>query len=288
MKKLTTYNLIEDERIVDRVAILSDTGKLLNRKLFEEGKVVSEGEFAYDADDNLIEESERSEEGIKTGNRYTYDAEGEILGIQKMYQSEAFELLKYTYEPNKTTVTTMRDDEVFETTVEEMKEDGSEIITVTDKKGKVLKTQKTVPNDSKNSIEISIYNEYGDLANKVEEYYDARDFVVGKKEFDKAGNLMRVDAFELNDEGLILKHTLKTRSQGMVFEIQTVYTYDENENEVLRKVTDLQGNDIETETKKYNDENELVEEVFENFSGTLSNQPSYHKVIEIEEVKEIE
>jgi|GEM_PF-3037069 len=288
MKKITTYNIVEDERVVDRIAIVSDTGKLLNRKLIEEGKVVSEGEFAYDAKDNLIEESERSEEGIKTGNKYIYDAEGQIQAIHKMYQSEMFELLKYTYEPSKTTITTYRDDEVFERTIEEIGEDGSEKITVYDKKGKAIKTQRTVPNESNNSLKITIFNEYGDLANTVEEFYDARDFVVGKKEFDKAGNLMKVDAFELNNDGLILKHTLKTRIEGAVVEIQTVYEYDENENEVLRKVTDLQGNDLETETKKYNDKNELVEEVFENFSGTISNQPSYHKVIEIEAVEELD
>ncbi len=282
MKKIKSYNVIDGEKILERVAVISDSGKILNRKLYEAGKLSSETRFQYDDKDNLTQEDAILVEGGSTTNKYSYNDDGEILKIQRFLQGELFEEEKYEYGEEGTIKTVWQDSELIEKLIETENEDGSEEIKVYDKDDKLTKTQKTLPYEDQ--TEVCVYDADNKLMAKSIEVFNDADYMVARRELDGDGHLLRVDDFTV-ENGLILKHHLKTKVENEIIELETHYKYDENEKEIEKEMKDMSGNVLQLQKKTYNEDGELVEDIFENLSGNLQYGASYHHIIEIEKVE---
>ncbi len=282
MKTIRTYKIVGEEKHIERIAQVSDTGKILNRKIFNDaGTVISEAHFKYNEQDHLIEESEVSSEGGSTSIKYTVDAEGEILGIQNYFGNDLYQEDKFEYQEDKTIKNTFQEGNLIEKLVETTDENGSEQVLVYDGEDNLVKTQLTKDINATTS-ETSLYDANKNLLGIIVEVYNDDDELVEHREYDENKQLQRLDAYE-GENGFVLKHTAKTQIDGGgVLELISNYVYDENGNEIRKEVSDPDGNTLQIQEKKYNEKNELISDTFDNLSGNLAYGVSYQKVIEIE------
>ena len=282
MKKITTYHqLSEDEKLIQSISTISDTGKVISQQQYEKGFMMSETMYAYDDKDRLVEETEYITEGGTTTNRYTLNDDDEVIGTQVFYGDDLFEEHKITVAGNQKTKVITQEDKVIQKLVETESEDGTEELLVYDGEGKLLQKQVTIP--YADSTEISIFDGAGTFLGLTIESFDENDELKEKKEYDQNKNLIRIDAYTTEND-LITEHYIKSKVDNQILEITNVYKYDENENEIGREINNPHGQSMVLESKKYNQDNELIEEIYENLSGNLAYGTSYHKIFVIEQI----
>ena len=286
MKKITTYRVssgeYDDDKVIERIAKVSDSGKILNRVIYSDGKIESEADFTYDEKDRLIEEKEKTNEGGLTVIKYTLDDEGNIINAKNFFGSELYQEEKFEFAEKTKTKLSLLDGELTEKVVETENEDGSETIEVFDGEGKLTQIQTTI--ETENTVQIMIYDENKVLKSGIIEVYDASDELVERKELDADKNLTRMDKFVV-ENGMIVEHHFKSKMEnGGIMEFTTTYKYDEQENEIYKEVKNPSGDIMEVQEKKYNDKGELIEDIHENLSGNRSFGETYHKVNVIEEL----
>lgn len=284
MKKITTYQILgeeEDDRRIDSVSTLSDSGKVLNLKQYEKGFLMTEMHYAYDEKDRLVEMAEQTTEGGKTTKVYTFDEEDQVVATQTFYGEELYEEQKLEYKENESIKNNWQDGKLIQKIVETEKEDGSEELLVFDEENKLIQKQLTVVYED--ATEITVHDGEDKLLGVSLEFFDADDELKERKEYDGDKQLIRIDQFETQD-GLITKHYIKTKIENEVIEITNYYGYDEQGNEITKRIANAEDNSLVMESRKYNEQNELVEEIYENLSGNRGYGDSYHKVYEIEEL----
>lgn len=282
MKKISTYQLFgEDEKILESISTVSDTGKVLNLQQYEKNHMATESHFAYDDKDRLIEMTEQTSDGRTTMIRYTLDEDDEIIATQTYYGNELYEELKVEEGETQTIKTVVRDGEVIQKFIETEHEDGTEEVLVYDESNKLIQKQLTVAYTD--VTETKIFDGEDNLLGMSLELFDENEELKEKKEYDGNNNLIRLDAYT-TEKGLIMKHHIKSKVEGTLMEVINTYQYDENENEISREVNTPDGQSIILESKKYNENNQIVEEIFENLSGNPGYGNTYHKIYEVEQL----
>jgi len=282
MKKITTYLLFEnDEEIIQSIATLSSTDKILNFQVFDKSILSTETHFAYDEKEHLIEKTEEITTGGTTTIRYKFDEKDEVIATQTYYGADLYEEQKLEYLEDKSIKTTFQDGKIIEKIIESEKEDGSEELLVYDENDKLLQKQVTIAYE--NATEITISDGDGKLVGLSVEFFDENDELKEKKEYDENKNLIRIDRYT-TENGLVTQHYIKTKVDNEVLELNNLYQYDENENEIAKEVNMPNGQSLVLESKKYNSNNEIIEEIYENLSGNMGYGTSYHKIYKIEEV----
>ncbi len=283
MRKFTAVRLMgEEERRIENVSIIDDNNNVINQQLYQGGNVASDSHYTYDENNLLIESTERTTEGGVTKIKYTYDDEGELIAFQRFFGDDLFKEEKIVTEGNIKTKSVFQEGELQEKVVETENEDGTETTEMYDAEGKL--TQKIVIADLPGGlVETKYFDEENKLINLVLEKYDENDEMIERKEFDENQKLSKVEEFKI-ENGLIVKHIVKTILNREIVEFHTKYEYDANENEVKKEVCNPNGDVINVHERTFNEQNEMIEEVFENLSGNINYGTSYHKVIEIEEI----
>ena len=282
MKKITTYLLLgEDEQRIDSISTLSDSGKVLNLQQYEKGFLRTEMHYAYDDKDRLVEMAEQTTEGGKTTKVYAFDEEDQVIATQTFYGEELYEEQKLEYKENESIKSSWQDGKLIQKIVETEKEDGNEELLVFDEENKLIQKQMTVVYED--ATEITVYDGEDKLVGVSLEFFDKDDELKERKEYDGNKQLIRIDQFETKD-GLITKHYIKTKVDNEVVELTNYYEYDEQGNEITKRIANAEDNSLVMESRSYNEQNDLVEEIYENLSGNRGYGVSYHKVYEIEEL----
>jgi len=283
MRKFTAYQLKgEEEKEVQNVSIIDDKNNVISQQLYQNGNVVSDSHYVYDENSKLIETTERTTEGGLSKVNYSYNEEGDLIGLKKFFGNDLFKEEKIVEEENKTTKSVFQEGKLFETVVETENEDGTETTVIYDGEGKILQTM-IVAELPGGLVENKYLDPDNNLIELIIEKYDENDELVEKRAFDENKNLSKLETFEVKD-GLIVKHIVKTILNREIVEFHTSYEYDENENEIKKEVCNPNGDVINGHDRTYNEQNELIEDIFENLSGNINFGTSYHRVIEIEEI----
>ena len=282
MKKFTAYQLKGEEKDVQNISIIDDNNNVINQQLFQNGNVVSDSHYVYDEKSKLIETTERTSEGGLSKVEYSYNEEGDLIGLKKFFGNELFKEEKIVEEENKTTKSIFQEGELTETVVETENEDGTETTVIYDSEGKILQTL-TIAELPGGLVENKYFDADKNLIELIIEKYDDNDEMVEKRAFDEKKNLSKLETFEVTN-GLIVKHIVKTILNGEIVEFHTSYEYDDRENEIKKEVCNPNGDVISIHERTYNDQNELIEDIFENLSGNINFGQSYHRIIEIENI----
>ena len=64
MKKISTYSLVGEEKILEQIAVVSDSEKIQSRIVYRDGQIESEASYEYNEKDQLVRQRETTVEGL--------------------------------------------------------------------------------------------------------------------------------------------------------------------------------------------------------------------------------
>jgi YD repeat-containing protein len=281
--KRSTYSIHKDfETLINEEVYDANGNCILTRNLGS--KPISENHMEYNADNLLIVDRELSG-GVEV-NRTEFELnDNGVINRRTLYFGDSiYEDIVWTKTENGRTMITTHDGEITEKSEEN--ELTNTLIYEFYEAGELIQVQ-TITRDLEALKKTTVIN---DLVKNVEhksiQHLNDKKAVILHEEFGKDGELLRSVANTFHDD-LIETETYSEFQYNDPPQI-TTYTYDSNDNLIKTEVNTPTGTLLSFRTKKYDDQNRVIEEAGSSLSsggglGSGGGDNSFHFVIRYEE-----
>ena len=276
-----TYQILEDQKKLIYEELYNTSNKLI-QSIDSSTKSKIEKKFEYNNQGLIIKEI-----SINNGKKvntvaFEYDANGKLVSQKLFFENELFEETIISYLDNNYIETIFQDGVELER-IEET-EDGKNSTMRFYNYGDLTETQVKIYNSLNNSSTTKIFDEDNNLVALRIEEFDKNDNIIKFQEFDADNNLLFESKYKF-ENNLKVKQLYRDYNETQQ-EYIYINKYDDHNNLILSETRTLDNDLLDFHRRRYDTENNLVEESgysrgnFDAIYGTYINDEEFHFVHE--------